>query len=139
MNNYYINQPPFPFGEGGRGFGPGRPDGPGSPFGPSFPPGFPPGQPGPGAGAPTTPPPSTVPRRPTGVGQPGQPGLFFVDPGAIRQCLYQFVYIWLVNGQQFWVWLVFVGPNSIAGYRWTGFRWVYFGTDLRNIDTFVCY
>jgi hypothetical protein len=33
---------------------------------------------------------------------------------------------------------VFVGRNSVAGWRWNGFRWVYFGVDLRRIDSFVC-
>ncbi|MBB6216692.1 hypothetical protein HNQ80_002796 [Anaerosolibacter carboniphilus] len=27
----------------------------------------------------------------------------------------------------------------MAGFRWTGFNWVYFGTDLRNIVDFECF
>lgn len=152
MNDNYINQPPFqpsfPFGRQFQpGFPPGRAIGPMQPGrGPGMgQPGFPPGmgQPGfpPGTGTgqqpPSSPPPAITPRRPDGDSR--QPGLFFVDPGAIRPCLFQFVYLWLTDGRQFWAWLVFVGPNSVAGWRWTGFNWVFFGTDLRNIDSFVCF
>ena len=163
MDNNYINQRQPPFFGGFRGpFQPGFPPSRGPGMGqPGFPPGRRPdmdqpgffpgigpgtGRPGfppsPGFGQnqrPTGPPPAVTPRRPTEGRQPGQPGLFFVDPGAIRPCLFQFVYIWLADGRQFWAWLTFVGPNSVAGWRWTGFNWVFFGTDLRNIDTFVCF
>ncbi len=122
--------PPFgpPFGPGTPPFGP--PIGPGAPpFGPPTGPGTPPF--GPPTGPPTAPPPRFTPQQP--------PSLFFVDPGAIRPCLFRFSYIWLTTGQAFWAYLVFQGPNSVAGFRWTGFSWIYFGTDLRNISTFVCY
>jgi len=127
MNDFYINQPrvPFPFR---FPFQPGRqPQQPGMLF--------PPTGGTPETGQPLTPPPSFTPQRP----RDQQPGVFLVDPGAIRPCLNRFVYIWLTNGQQFWAWLTFVGPNSVAGWRWTGFGWIFFGTDLRNIDTFVCF
>jgi hypothetical protein len=102
------------------------------PFGPptGAPPFGPPGQQG---GPPSGPPPSFVPQRVSGITP------LAVDPGAIRPCLFRFVYIWLENGRQFWAWLVFVGPRSVAGWRWTGFSWVYFGTDLENISSFICY
>jgi hypothetical protein len=32
-----------------------------------------------------------------------------------------------------------VGPSSVAGFRWSGSRWLFWGTDLNNIDTFTCY
>jgi hypothetical protein len=89
------------------------------------------------SGAPSSAPPAFIPPRPGDVLQ--GPTVYAVDPGAIRPCTFQFVYLWLTNGQQFWAWLVFVGPRSVAGFRWTRFGWRYFGTDLRNIDTFVCY
>lgn len=125
-----------PFGPPGRQvtppFGtPGRQDGP--PFGsPGM--GPPSGIPGQQGGPPQGPPPSFVPAQ-RGVGI----SPLAVDPGAIRPCLFRFVYIWLENGRQFWAWLVFVGPRSVAGWRWNGFRWVYFGTDLENISSFICY
>ena len=98
---------------------------------PAGPPPF--GPPGQQSGPPSGPPPSFVPQRGVGIAP------LAVDPGAIRPCLFRFVYIWLENGRQFWAWLVFVGPRSVAGWRWTGFSWVYFGTDLENISSFVCY
>ncbi|WP_246615572.1 hypothetical protein [Clostridium thailandense] len=64
---------------------------------------------------------------------------YAVDPGAIRPCTFRFVYIWPRRGNGFWAWLTFVGRNSASGFRWNGRRWVYFGIDLRQIDSFVCY
>lgn len=137
-----FGQPGGPsFGQpGGPSFGP--PGGPpfGQPGGPPFgaPGGPPSGQPGggPSSGPPSGPPPSFVPSQAAAL---QGPGTFAVDPGAIRRCRFRFVYIWLDNGQQFWAWIVFVGPRSIAGWRWIGFRWVYFGIDLNRIASFVCY
>lgn len=124
-----IGRPPF--GPPGRPpFGPGGPS-----FGPSGPPQFGPpagGTSGPPSGAP----PSFIPSQTASL---QGPGALAVDPGSIRPCRFRFVYLWLDNGQQFWAWIVFVGPRSIAGWRWIGFRWVYFGIDINRIDSFVCY
>jgi len=81
---------------------------------------------------PTTPPPTFVPM------QTEQIGTFAVDPGGIRRCLFRFTYVWLNNRQQFWYYPTFVGRTSVAGWRWTGFRWVFFGIDLRQIQSFTC-
>lgn len=110
---------------------PGRPPFPGSPGGT---PGRPPmaGQDRPPAG----PPPTYIPQKPRPQAQ--GPGVLAVDPGAIRPCVFRYVYLWLTNGRQFWAYLVFVGRTSVAGWRWNGFRWVYFGLDLRRIESFVC-
>ncbi|MBB5171903.1 hypothetical protein [Texcoconibacillus texcoconensis] len=111
-------------------FGPPGPP-PEAPFGP---PGPSPGAPfGPPAGPPTTPPPAFSPS------QPAEVGVFAVDPGAIRRCMFRYTYVWLTNREQFWFYPVFVGRTSIAGYRWTGFSWVYFGIDLRRISSFQCF
>lgn len=100
---------------------------------PGFPGGGFPGVPGGGQqGAPTTPPPAFIP-------QQQQFQTFAVDPGAIRGCLFRFTYIWLVNGNAFWFFPTFVGRNSVAGFRWRGNRWVYFGIDLNRIASFQCY
>ena len=112
------------------------------PFGPQFPPpaggGIGPG-PGPGVGPygapPSGPPPSMTPT----LIQTQGIGIQAIDPGAIRRCRNRFVYLQLSNGREFWAWLSFVGRRSVAGWRWTGFRWVYFGVDLRRIDSFYCY
>ncbi|MBB6216246.1 hypothetical protein HNQ80_002345 [Anaerosolibacter carboniphilus] len=102
------------------------------PFG--QPPATPPFGAGPGTQAPPVGrPPSFVPQQQQG------PSILAVDPGAIRPCTFQFVYLWLRDGRSFWAYLTFVGPRSVAGFRWARSRWVYFGTDLRNIDNFICY
>lgn len=99
------------------------------------------GMPGPGGApnltAPSGPPPSYTPTK----SQPhvqSAPGTKAVDPGSIRPCLYRFVYIWPRRGRGFWAWLTFVGRRSVSGFRWNGRRWVYFGIDLRQIESFVC-
>lgn len=79
---------------------------------------------------PIGPPPSTIPQQ--------QFQTFAVDPGGIRGCLYRYTYIWLEGYQSFWFYPTFVGRRSISGYRWTGFRWVYFGIDLNRIESFQC-
>jgi hypothetical protein len=81
-------------------------------------------------GPPSSPPPSYTPQE--------SPSLYAVDPGAIRGCLYRYTYVWLNNGSSFWFYPTYVGRDSIAGYRWRGFRWVYYGTDLRRIRSFRC-
>lgn len=115
------------------GFFPGFPGG-GAPGGPGGGPpgGFPfPGGGGQTAGAPDSPPPSFTPTQ-------QQFQTYAVDPGAIRGCLYRFTYVWLYRNS-FWFFPVFVGRQSVAGYRWTGFRWVYFGIDLDRIQSFQCF
>lgn len=147
---YYERQPGTqgPFGQPGGPFGqPGGPFGqPGGPFGQ---PGGPFGQPGgpfPGGGAvpggfgqePPGPPPPYIPQiSPAQLS--GGPAAFAINPGAIRRCRFRYVYLWLVNGQQFWAWLTFVGRDSVAGFRWNGFRWVFFGINLNRIIYFECY
>ncbi|SDJ84462.1 hypothetical protein [Sediminibacillus albus] len=106
---------------------------PGIPGFPSFPGGQPGGGPPIGApptGAPTGPPPSFIPQQ--------QLQTYAIDAGAIRGCLYRFTYVWLEGYQSFWFFPTYVGRRSIAGYRWTGYRWVYFGIDLDRIDSFQC-
>ncbi|SEQ78290.1 transporter [Piscibacillus halophilus] len=137
--NFLGNIIGIPGGSPQPGPPPGFPPGQGPPGG--FPPGFPggPGQ-GPGGfpgqgpgGPPQGPPPSFVPQ------QGGQFGVQAVDPGSIRGCLYRYTFLWLDNRQRFWFFPTFVGRRSVSGYRWTGFFWVYYGVDLRRIESFQCY
>ena len=104
-------------------------------FPPTEPPGAPGGRPpGPGGGLaapPSTPPPSFTPEQP-------QFQTFAVDPGAIRGCLFRFTYVWL-RRDSFWFFPTFVGRNSVAGFRWRRFGWVYFGIDLDRIESFQCF
>lgn len=102
---------------------PGTPQ-PGSPI---------PGQPGAGLQQPSSPPPAYIPPKPFTA-----QGYAFVDPGAISFCVFKFTYMWLTNGDQFWFFPIFVGPNSIAGFRWGRFGWRYYGIDLRLVDAFTC-
>ncbi len=62
-----------------------------------------------------------------------------VDTDAIRPCKFKYIYIWSGSGQSFWAWLNYVGRRSASGFRWYQNRWVYFGIDLRQIDSFICY
>lgn len=95
---------------------------------------FPDQQYGPSMGqAPTSPPPSVTPMKTQ------TPGLKAVDPGAIRGCLYRYTYVWPRYGFPYWFYPTYVGRRSVSGYRWNGFMWHYFGTDLRSIDSFSCY
>lgn len=94
-----------------------------------------------GSGPPSGPPPAVTPSKNQAKSLQGGPGVgaYAVDPGAIRFCRFRYTYIWLRNGRSFWIYPVFVGRNSISGWRWNGRFWVYFGIDLRRIDSFVCY
>ncbi|RXM57763.1 hypothetical protein [Clostridium tetani] len=99
-------------------------------------PGRPPQGPGGVNRPPTGPPPSFTPQRPQAA---SNAQILAVDPGSIRPCRFRFVYIWPERGRPFWMFITFVGPRSIAGWRWTGFSWSYFGIDLNRIDSFVCF
>lgn len=88
---------------------------------------------------PKSPPPSYLPAKTDDKVKKYGPSTKAVDPGSIRRCLYRFVYIWQRNGRSYWAYLTYVGRRSIGGWRWTGYRWVYFGLDLRKIDSFMCY
>ncbi|MEH6904508.1 proline-rich domain-containing protein [Neobacillus drentensis] len=82
-------------------------------------------------GAPTAPPPTFIPHETV--------GLYAVDPGGIRHCLYRYTYVWLNNGRSFWYYPTYVGRTSIAGYRWRGYYWDYYGMDLNRIRSFSCH
>ncbi|SHE40003.1 hypothetical protein [Clostridium fallax] len=62
-----------------------------------------------------------------------------ISSNSLRPCLYRFTYIWQRNGFSYWAFLTSIDRRSISGWRWIGFRWVYFGVDLRRIDSFICY
>lgn len=85
---------------------------------------------------PSTPPPPFTPSKPK---EKNGISVKSVDAGSIKFCKYKYTYIWLNNGTSFWAYIVYVGKRSIGGFRWIHHRWVYFGIDLREIDSFVCY
>ncbi len=87
------------------------------------------------SGPPKTPPPDITPELSDGP----DIGVKAVDPGAIRPCVYRFSYIWPEKGKPFWAYLVYVGKKSVSGWRYYKNRWVYFGMDLKDIESFICY
>jgi hypothetical protein len=88
-----------------------------------------------GAGRPPGPPPTASPNKNQGV------SLKAVSPGSIKPCTYRYVYIWLENGNSFWAWLTSVDRRTASGFRWDQRRrrWMYFGVDLRSIESFECF
>lgn len=82
--------------------------------------------------APTAPPPAFIP-------QQAAASPFAIDPGAISLCMFRNTYIWLSNGDSFWFFPVFIGPRSVAGFRWNGRFWMIFGIDTRRIVSFTCF
>lgn len=73
-------------------------------------------------------------------GRPGRPGQSG-RPGNtnIRRCLNNFTFIWLVNGNSFWFYPVFVGRQQVEGFRWRQGRWEYDRINLRRILFFRCF
>ncbi|MCC3378049.1 transporter [Paenibacillus farraposensis] len=108
----------------------GPPPGPG----PFSPPSGPIGSPGPGfqAQAPTAPPPQFIPPQPLATA-------FAIDPAAMSGCLFRYTFIWLRNGERFWMYPVFIGRTSVSGFRWNGFFWTFFGIDTNRIVSFSCF
>ena len=103
---------------------------------PSQPPRPQPSQPPrPQPGQPPGPPPNMTPTKSFS----GGPQTKAVSPGSLRPCRFQFVYIWLSNGNSFWAWLTNVDSKTASGFRWNGRRWVYFGVSLNRIDFFECF
>ena len=99
------------------------------------PPGPPPGQGNANQGRPSGPPPSRVPEQPVNA----RAGARAVSPGSIRGCMGRFTYVWLSNGQEFWLFPIQIWGNSVAGFRWDRrFGWVYTGISLNRIDMFTC-
>ena len=154
--------PGFPPGTGpgqrpGTGTGqrpPGFPQtGPGQ-----MPPGFPgqqPGFPGPGQARPGVQPPSAppnfTPQLPRDEQQllsgpsdfRGPFGGRIIDfrrrPRDLRGCLNRFTYIWLLNGSNFWFYPVFIGRNTIEGFRWRRNRWDYDRININRILFHLCF
>lgn len=94
---------------------------------------FPGGMGNPQEGKPQGPPPTLTPHKSEGI------SVKSVSPGSIKPCTYRYVYIWLENGRSFWAWLTRVDRRTASGWRWDHRRWVYFGIDLRHIESFECY
>jgi hypothetical protein len=126
----------FPGGPGGFPGGPGGfPGGPGGfPGGPGGFPGGPggfPGGPGSNTPMPMGPPPTFTPSMSVTTQAAGTSG--------IRRCLYRNTFIWQINGNSFWFFPIFVTQNSVLGFRWGRFGWVYSTINRNSILTFQCF
>jgi hypothetical protein len=97
---------------------------------PGFPGGFPGGHPGgqPGGAPMSSPPPFTPPIPAWQVGSQG-----------IRGCINRNTYVWMDNGSEFWFFPTFVGRQTIIGFQWRRFGWIYNVIDSRRIRTFQCF
>ena len=127
----------FPGGPGGFPGGPGGfPGGPGGfPGGPGGFPGGPGGSGGSSTQMPTAPPPSFTPTMETTLSaQRGGAG-----SSGIRQCIFRNTYIWLRNGDAFWYFPTFINQNTLFGFRWTRFGWVFSTVNRNSILTFQCF
>lgn len=62
-----------------------------------------------------------------------------IATNSLKPCLYKYTYIWQRNGFNYWAFLTSINCCSVSGWRWIGFRWVYFGVDIKRIDSFICY
>lgn len=82
--------------------------------------------------APTAPLPAFIPHQ-------AAASSFAVDPGAISLCLFRNTFIFLSNGETFWYYPIFIGPSSVAGFRWNGRFWTVFGINTRRIISFTCF
>lgn len=67
------------------------------------------------------------------------PSVKAVDSGSMYPCLYNYVYIWPNRGPGYWMYLTYVGRQSIAGWVWTRRGPRYQGVDTRRIRSFYCY
>lgn len=87
---------------------------------------------------PMGPPPSKTPEKPKQKTAKGAETKM-VSPNSIQPCKFRFTYIWLKNKREFWVWPTYIDKYTLAGFRWTGRGWGYFGVDLKQIEEFICY
>lgn len=96
-------------------------------------------------GMPKSPPPNYVPNKNDSGVQNMNPGgvggakTFAVSANSIRFCLYKYTYIWEVSGSSYWAFLLNINNRTVSGFRWFRRTWVYFGLDLRRINSFICY
>lgn len=113
--------PPPPPPPGPPGMGPG----------PQFP--FPGGPPGGQPMQPTSPPPPFIPSQQQALNAKA------VAPGSLRLCLFRWTYVWLSNGEQYWIWPFRIRQQTVMFYRYVPFfGYSIGGLDTRRIDSFIC-
>jgi hypothetical protein len=80
---------------------------------------------------PTTAPPANPPTRSN--------QMLRVDAASIRNCIYHFTYIWLKSGEEFWMFPTGISRSTITGFRWyKKYGWGFFGTELAQVESFMC-
>jgi hypothetical protein len=94
-------------------------------------------------GMPKSPPPNYIPKKNEAgvqkIAASGGTQPYAVSGNSIKFCLYKYTYIWEISGRNYWAFLLNVNRRTVSGFRWFRGTWVYFGVDLRRIDSFVCY
>ena len=141
---YQQFMPGPPFGAPGQRV-PGRPQGPSGQG-----PGIPQSPLGQGPGRPPSAPPTFTPQLPreeqqqlSGPSGFQRPGVGIIDfrrrPRDFRGCVNRFTYIWLINGNSYWFYPVFVGRNTIEGFRWRRNRWEYDRIFTNRILFHLCF
>jgi hypothetical protein len=61
------------------------------------------------------------------------------NPRQFRRCLNRYMYVWLRNGNSFWFYPIYIAGDTLIGYRWREFGWVYFTLNIRRISYYQCY
>lgn len=60
-------------------------------------------------------------------------------PRDLRNCVNRFTFIWLVNGNSFWFFPVFVTREFVIGFRWSRRSWVPDRLNVRRIFFHQCF
>lgn len=67
------------------------------------------------------------------------PGTEFILPSSLDHCLFQFTYIWLKNGREFWTKPVLRDENIVRCWIWNNQSWEWKQVSLHEIYSFLCY
>ncbi|MDR0958226.1 MAG: hypothetical protein LBM16_03340 [Clostridiales bacterium] len=62
----------------------------------------------------------------------------FIGANSMRSCLGNYAYVWLKSGESFWLYVTYIGRQSIYGYKWTYFGWAYSAVNVFMIRRFFC-
>lgn len=83
---------------------------------------------------PKNPPPNYIPNMPAAA----ESDLTTTGFDTITPCIFKHTYLWLKNGQSFWLYPVVINRTLVSGWRYRGGQWLYFTVFLNNIKGFVC-
>ena len=75
-------------------------------------------------GAPKSPPPRTIPKKPKNS--------YIID------CQHSYTYVWPKKGKPFWFYPTRIESGEISGYRWDGKRWTFYGFAPESISQVAC-